>query len=68
MQAKWRLPMCWSHLVVHTVEQSRHHREDGWPQGLHVVRKEADVALIEADPSSMAVHYRLQTHTWNKKQ
>lgn len=52
-----------SHLVVHAVEQSRHHGEDGRPQGLHVVWKEADVALIEADPPSVAVHHRLQRHT-----
>lgn len=76
----WRKP-CWtkqawllsvsvrsnSHLVIHAVEQSRHHREDGRPQGLHVVWEEADVALVEADPSSMTVHHRLQTHTHNTR-
>lgn len=49
-----------SHLIVHAIEQTRHNRENGGSQGLHVIGKETDVPLVEPDPSSMAVHHRLR--------
>ena len=49
-----------SHLVVHAVEQTRHHWEDSWLQNLHVLRQETNVTLEKPDPSSMTEHYGLE--------
>lgn len=62
---KSSLGICSSHLVIHAIEQSRHHGENGRPQGLHVIWEETDVALIEPNPSSVTVHHRLQTDIYN---
>lgn len=47
-------------LVIHAVEQPRHHWEDSGTQLLHVLGKEADVTLEESHPPSMTEHYRLE--------
>lgn len=55
-----------AHLVVHPVQQARHNREDGGTQRLHVIRQQADIALEEANSSSVAIHYRLRERKTTK--
>lgn len=54
-ETPWR-----AHLVVHPVQQSWDHREDGGAKSLHIIREETDVSLEEADAPSVAVDNRLE--------
>lgn len=47
-------------LVIHAIEQPRHHWENSGAQLLHVLRKKANITLEESHPPSMTKHYRLE--------
>lgn len=48
-----------AHFVIDTVEESRHDRENGGLQGLHVIWQQPDVTLEESHPGTSAVYHRL---------
>lgn len=48
-------------LVIHAVEQSRHHWEEGGLECFNVVHEEGDIPLVEAHPGPVAEHRHLGT-------
>lgn len=49
-----------SHLVIHAVQEPRHHWKYGGLESLHVVRKQTDIALEKANPPAVADDHRLE--------
>ena len=45
-----------AHLVIYTIQQSRHSRHDGRPEGFHVLGKFLDVTAVESNGTTHHVH------------
>lgn len=45
-----------THLIVYTIQQSRHGRHDSRPEGFHVLGQLLDVTAVKADGSAHHVH------------
>lgn len=45
-----------AHLVIYTIQQSRHSRHDGRPEGFHVLGKLLDVTTVESDGTAHHIH------------
>lgn len=50
-----------THLIVHPIQESRHGRYDGRPEGFHVLGQPLNVTAVEADGSAHHVHGVLAT-------
>jgi len=48
--------VAFAHLVVHSIQQSRHSRHDGGLESLHIFSQSLDVAAVKADRAAHHVH------------